>query len=97
MHEAAAACVGSAAAVHPASLAAIRSFTDDLPLLAGGWIRFTIDQTLIPAAGQRVGAMTVAFTAPEPAASRPLVIGTSSWRVLTTLASIWVRFATLKS
>jgi hypothetical protein len=60
----------------PASLAAVRSFTDDAPALTGGWIRFTIDQTLIPAAGQRVAAMTVAFTAPEPS-----VFPTYVWRL----------------
>lgn len=60
----------------PASLAAARSFTDDAPALPGGWIRFTIDQTLIPAAGQRVAAMTVAFTAPEPS-----VFPTYVWRL----------------
>jgi hypothetical protein len=60
----------------PASLAAVRSFTDEAPALPGGWIRFTIDQTLIPAAGQRVAAMTVAFTAPEPS-----VFPTYVWRL----------------
>ena len=50
----------------PQSLAAVRAFTDDSHAATGGWIEFVVDESLIPAAGQRIAAALVVFTAPQP-------------------------------
>jgi hypothetical protein len=50
----------------PQSLAAVRAFTDDSHAATGGWIEFVVDESLIPAAGQRIAAAVMVFTAPQP-------------------------------
>jgi hypothetical protein len=50
----------------PASLAAVRSFTDQSHPGTNGWIEFTIDAALLPLEGQRISAALLAFTSREP-------------------------------
>ncbi|HEU5322961.1 MAG TPA: hypothetical protein VFX28_19305, partial [Methylomirabilota bacterium] len=55
----------------PASLAAVRSFTDRSHAATGGWIAFTIDDALVPVPGQRISAALLVFTSSEPSVFPP--------------------------
>jgi hypothetical protein len=58
--------VGDYDETDPQSLPAVRAFTDDSHPATGGWIPFVLDDGLIPAAGQRIAAVLVVFTASQP-------------------------------
>ena len=58
--------VGDFDADDPLSLAAVRAFTDVSHAAGGGWIPFVVDDALVPAAGRRIAAAVVVFTAAQP-------------------------------